>query len=237
MRRFTLDPGLSLPRIAETLPFTFTGADLYALCSDAMLKAVTRSARLVDSRLAQLNEGRQHRLTVANFFDHHATDADLEVAVAEEDFLDAKKELVPSVSLDELRHYEQVRDSFEGAARKKDDPAPVEQRPQQPVQAAKENRPKLSEVMKRANGSNASMGRTPTINGSGKRFANAQPAVDGAEGSDADDDDYVVRTDKLNLNGTGVPSRPVMSRGTSKGKGKGRDIGGQNFEQGEDLYD
>ncbi|PBP17456.1 Peroxisomal biogenesis factor 6 [Diplocarpon rosae] len=49
-RKFTLHPTLSLPRIASRLPFTYTGADFYALCSDAMLKAVTRQASLVDSK-------------------------------------------------------------------------------------------------------------------------------------------------------------------------------------------
>ena len=249
--RFTLDRTLSLPRVASTLPFTFTGADLYALCSDAMLKAVTRGARHVDARLATLNEGREvegkNDLTVANFFDHHATDADLEVAVTEEDFLSAKKELVPSVSLEELGHYEKVRDSFEGTTKKKDEPDPQPQpaaRP--PSQAQHENaRPRLSEVMKRAtNGSvghtnsNAGYGskeKVPTMNGTGARRY-ASTAKDGtgagAADSDADEDDFVIRTDKLSITGG---SRPPSSRG-GKGKGKGREASGLDGE-GEDLYD
>ncbi|KAH9825723.1 ATPase family associated with various cellular activities (AAA) [Teratosphaeria destructans] len=99
-RKFTLDPSLSLARVAASLPFTFTGADLYALCSDAMLKAVTRSARLVDEKLAAINAERgargQTRASVAYYFDHHATDADTAVAVTEEDFVLARRELVPS---------------------------------------------------------------------------------------------------------------------------------------------
>ena len=43
-RKFNLDPDLELKRVAESLPFTYTGADLYALASDAMLKAITRQA-------------------------------------------------------------------------------------------------------------------------------------------------------------------------------------------------
>lgn len=38
--------------------------------------------------------------------------------VTEEDFMEAHKELVPSVSADELRHYDRVRKQFEGAGKK-----------------------------------------------------------------------------------------------------------------------
>ena len=43
-RKFNLDRDLDLRRVADNLPFTYTGADLYALASDAMLKAITRQA-------------------------------------------------------------------------------------------------------------------------------------------------------------------------------------------------
>lgn len=41
--------------------------------------------------------------------------------VMEEDFIAAHNELVPSVSADELRHYETVRKTFEGTGKKDDD--------------------------------------------------------------------------------------------------------------------
>ena len=41
--------------------------------------------------------------------------------VTEEDFMEAHKELVPSVSADELRHYDRVRKQFEGAGKKEDE--------------------------------------------------------------------------------------------------------------------
>ena len=92
-RKFTLHPDLSLSRIAERLPFTYTGADLYALCSDAMLKAITRQATAVDEKIKALPEP----VTTAYFFDHLATPDDVSVMVTEEDFLEANAELVPSV--------------------------------------------------------------------------------------------------------------------------------------------
>lgn len=116
--RFTLHPTLSLARVASHLPFTYTGADFYALCSDAMLKAVTRQASLVDSKVAHINSTPEQqvkgtKLTTAQFFDHYATKDDVAVMVMEEDFLGAMKELIPSVSAGELDHYQTVRRQFE----------------------------------------------------------------------------------------------------------------------------
>lgn len=93
-RKFNLDPNLSLARVAESLPFTYTGADLYALCSDAMLKAITRQASAVDAKIKALPGG---PVTTAYFFDHLATKDDIAVNVTEEDFEAARRELVGSV--------------------------------------------------------------------------------------------------------------------------------------------
>ncbi|KAL8799941.1 MAG: hypothetical protein Q9182_005529 [Xanthomendoza sp. 2 TL-2023] len=93
-RKFSLDPHLSLARVAASLPFTYTGADLYALCSDAMLKAITRQASAVDAKIKALPNG---PMTTAYFFDHLATKEDIAVNVTEEDFEAAKRELVGSV--------------------------------------------------------------------------------------------------------------------------------------------
>ncbi|EEH04713.1 peroxisomal biogenesis factor 6 [Histoplasma capsulatum G186AR] len=109
-RKFNLHPDLSLRRIAEQLPFTYTGADLYALCSDAMLKAITRQATAVDEKIKALPGG---PVTTAYFFDHLATPEDIAVMVTEQDFIAAKAELVASVSAKELEHFERVRRTFE----------------------------------------------------------------------------------------------------------------------------
>jgi peroxin-6 len=99
-RKFTLHPDVSLARIAERLPFTYTGADLYALCSDAMLKAVTRQAAAVDRKIETLPDG---PVSTAFFFDHFATPEDVMVVVTEKDFMDAQSELVASVRYSSLQ--------------------------------------------------------------------------------------------------------------------------------------
>ncbi|KAK4150351.1 hypothetical protein C8A00DRAFT_18096 [Chaetomidium leptoderma] len=140
-RKFTLHPTVSLRAVSERLPFTYTGADFYALCSDAMLKAVTRQASLVDAKIKAINNAatdpfssdnnidpadpEPHNprggsgsgsgpISTAYFFDHYATPEDVAVMVTEQDFLDAHAELIPSVSAGELAHYERVRATFEG---------------------------------------------------------------------------------------------------------------------------
>lgn len=136
-RNFNLRPDVSLGRITESLPFTYTGADLYALCSDAMLKAITRQCTAVDFRIKGLHDS---TVTPAYFFDHLATPDDIDVTVQEQDFIDAQRELVgsvrygdrsvfvcchllvaafmliisPSSSAKELEHYQHVRRTFEG---------------------------------------------------------------------------------------------------------------------------
>ena len=50
-RKFRLDPALELISIAEKCPFNYTGADFYALCSDAMLNAMSRKAEEIEAKL------------------------------------------------------------------------------------------------------------------------------------------------------------------------------------------
>ena len=94
-RKFTLRSDVSLRRVADSLPFTYTGADLYALCSDAMLKAITRQTSAVDAKIKALPG---ELVSTAYFFDHLARGEDIAVMVTEEDFGAAQKDLVGSVS-------------------------------------------------------------------------------------------------------------------------------------------
>ncbi|XP_071494820.1 peroxisomal ATPase PEX6-like [Diadema antillarum] len=90
-RKFNLSPTLDLHDVAERCPMNLTGADFYALCSDAMLGAIKR-------RIAALEAG-------------NTTDQ-TSVVVEEEDFHSALCRLVPSVSEDELTHYRQIRSNI-----------------------------------------------------------------------------------------------------------------------------
>lgn len=112
-RKFTLSDELCLRDIADTLPFTYTGADLYALCSDAMLKAITRQARHIDEQIREMEKREGRTITTAWFFDNVSCDDDVKVVVERCDFEEAQRELVGSVSAKELEHYQRVRAQFE----------------------------------------------------------------------------------------------------------------------------
>lgn len=96
-RKFTLSPDVDWKRVASRLPFTYTGADLYALCSDAMLKAITKKTRQVDAKVQQASRARGEEISTAYYFDHLATKDDTTVVVGEDDFATAQRELVASV--------------------------------------------------------------------------------------------------------------------------------------------
>lgn len=121
-RKFKLGDDVDLAKIAEQCSFSFTGADFYALCSDSMLNAMARSAHDVDAKLNLFNEQRLgcglEPVLSRWWFDNVASLEDLNVLVTLEDFQKAHKELVPSVSTEELAHYLRVKQNFEGKKEK-----------------------------------------------------------------------------------------------------------------------
>ncbi|EGV66590.1 peroxisomal assembly protein [Yamadazyma tenuis] len=123
-RKFKLDDDVNLDQIAENCTFNFTGADFYALCSDSMLNAMTRLANEVDIKITQYNEKLiaegKDAMSTRWWFDNIATEDDTEVVVKMVDFLKAQRELVPSVSSEELAHYLKIRQNFEGSKQKKE---------------------------------------------------------------------------------------------------------------------
>ena len=50
-RKFRLDPALDLENVARDCSLNLTGADFYALCADALLKAMSRTAQEIDARI------------------------------------------------------------------------------------------------------------------------------------------------------------------------------------------
>jgi peroxin-6 len=230
-----LHPELNLRRVSQSLPFTYTGADLYALCSDAMLKAITRQARLVDAKVAAHNKSLPSHatpMTIAHFFDHLATDEDTNVMVVEEDFEMARRELVPSVSAEELGHYERVRKAFEGEDKKK-------------IEEAKKNKalPATGNgkgVVGLPGGLARRRTSSSTNAGAKKVLKFANEATDGENGDveeEEDDDPYTIKTGHLAVNGNSHQTNGSHTSSKVKGKGKGVTAGfGDAAGDDEDLY-
>ncbi|KAJ6547239.1 AAA-domain-containing protein [Mycena capillaripes] len=115
-RKFRLDSDLDLARLAEQCPFNYTGADFYALCSDAMLNAMSRKAEELEAKLAQLNsqpaDDQPRPLTSQYYLAELATAEDIDVLVSQRDFDLALQNLVPSVSQSEMDHYAHIQQRF-----------------------------------------------------------------------------------------------------------------------------
>lgn len=91
LRKFDLDPSLDLAAILDRCPGHMTGADLYALCSDAMTTAVKRKVALIEQNLDT---------------------EDSLLSLSEEDFSVAVENFRPSVSERELLRYQALQQTL-----------------------------------------------------------------------------------------------------------------------------
>jgi len=92
-RKFRLASDVALPQLAQRVPARYTGADMYALCADAWMRAAKRllaGAKALPAGPPPTPEVRQ------------------------EDFIGAMDELAPSLSAAELERYQALAASFEG---------------------------------------------------------------------------------------------------------------------------
>lgn len=96
--------------VAEACPLNFTGADLYALCSDAALCAIKRRIAA-----AEAAAGRDPEAENSNDEDDQSV-AGLEdkapLVVRMVDFEEALTGLTPSVSVNDLAEYERLRAKY-----------------------------------------------------------------------------------------------------------------------------
>uniref|UniRef100_UPI003AB0FB17 peroxisomal ATPase PEX6 n=1 Tax=Centroberyx gerrardi TaxID=166262 RepID=UPI003AB0FB17 len=88
LRKFQLDPGVNLEEVVERCPAHMTGADLYALCSDAMTTAIKRKICLITDGLDS---------------------EDSPLLLSAEDFSAALESFKPSVSDQELLRYKHIQ--------------------------------------------------------------------------------------------------------------------------------
>lgn len=118
-------------------PCRFTGADLYALCSDAWMGALKRAIAAAEAAPAQ----QQEQQTVNGAADgtgpagasaaagqqqdqqqqqegSGSSEEDDEVEVQQADFLAAVQTVQPSLSVEEVAKYEAIRDEYESQAAK-----------------------------------------------------------------------------------------------------------------------
>ncbi|ORX68133.1 AAA-domain-containing protein, partial [Linderina pennispora] len=108
-RKFHLHRDLDLAMVAEQCPFHYTGADFYALCSDALLKAMLRTVDEVDVLVNDWNSGNAGPgahypvpMTPQYYLDHIAPDhvkQDGEELVSPEDLLRRLQQMLPDMTV------------------------------------------------------------------------------------------------------------------------------------------
>lgn len=103
-RKFTLAKNCDLSEIAKKCPSNLTGADLYALCSDAMSIAIK-------DQISSL-----HSLSQEKLDQYKRDDMTLNVTVEHEHFIAALQQLTPSVSMEELERYKEMASRFQKKA-------------------------------------------------------------------------------------------------------------------------
>ncbi|KAK9844778.1 hypothetical protein WJX74_006793 [Apatococcus lobatus] len=103
-RSFKLAADVDLKAIAQGCQLTFTGADMYALCSDAWMAGLKRTIR-------------EHEALQRSQKADTAPEPD-SVIVSQADFWDALSLLQPSLSEQELQRYAALRDQYNGPARR-----------------------------------------------------------------------------------------------------------------------
>ncbi|XP_075060630.1 peroxisome biogenesis factor 6 [Mixophyes fleayi] len=90
-RKFSLDPAVDLSLVLEYCPSVLSGADLYALCADAMMSAVKEKVK-------RLQDG--------------VEETGVELLLRMEHLFQAAERLHPSVSPQEIERYERVHKQF-----------------------------------------------------------------------------------------------------------------------------
>ncbi|CAN6240906.1 unnamed protein product [Urochloa humidicola] len=99
-RKYKLHENVSLLSVAQRCPPNFTGADIYALCADAWFHAAKRSVKTFETDPSGGNDASAE-----------------EVIVEIDDFMTVLGDISPSLSLEELQNYEQLRQKIEGPSR------------------------------------------------------------------------------------------------------------------------
>ena len=100
--------------VADHLPTNITGADISTICTGGLLRATQRLCHEADEELRCLQANSEELVTLDKVLSSWTEDK-LEPVVTLEDFLEAAKEVVPSVSQTELAKYEGLREQFKSS--------------------------------------------------------------------------------------------------------------------------
>lgn len=106
-RKFSMSADVDLDALLEPLDFLYTGADFFALCSDAMMFAVEETLESFQCS-ASVVDGEQAAEAGLSESPSESTD----IAVTMKHFVKAREQLKPSVTKADLHKYEALKQKF-----------------------------------------------------------------------------------------------------------------------------
>ena len=104
----------TLVSLARRVPARFTGADMYALCADAWMRAAKRTVAKMERERGNGDADEADDRDEARG-ERRATKSSAAVIVLARDFDDALAELSPSLTDADVAHYARMRENFEGS--------------------------------------------------------------------------------------------------------------------------
>lgn len=119
-RSMNLDAEVDLEQIAATLPPNFTGADFSALTTEAYMTAVQRRIEELEVEISDFKKEQnipvEDELLPETYlklkYPNDSIESKSLITITQDDFNTALQKVVPSISMEELTRYEQLREKY-----------------------------------------------------------------------------------------------------------------------------
>eukprot|EP00347_Sterkiella_histriomuscorum_P006220 403353605 len=121
-RNLALEKGINLEEVVKNIPENFTGADFSALTTESYMIAVKEKIQIMEQEITQFkidnNISQEDELLPETFLklrypnDEEEQKKQQIVLVKQAHMVQALSKITPSISLEELRKYEELRDKF-----------------------------------------------------------------------------------------------------------------------------
>ncbi len=114
-RRFIFEDGVDIKSVAEMVPPIYTGADIYAIGASALMRAINRKVKAIEDQIEKINATTELYNRAPLNVQQLLADMDqdeAQILVSQEDLVEAAVTTPPSVTIEEMEHYERLRKQF-----------------------------------------------------------------------------------------------------------------------------
>ena len=113
---------MRLEEVIATCPTNYTGADFYALASNALSMAIRRRAKEIKGIIDETNKNCPYYATPTTIpkFLQNLSEEELDVKVGMDDFLEARESIVASVTKEENEKYLKLKEEYSPTIKEKE---------------------------------------------------------------------------------------------------------------------